>query len=90
MSTVSMHSSNRRQSSLPGKIRQLLKTYWVYLQNRSAARALARLDDCMLKDMGISRSQIRAHVYRTCPDRMCQDYEEFRSHADRTSPDRMR
>jgi uncharacterized protein YjiS (DUF1127 family) len=51
------------------KIRTALKAYRVYLENRNAVRALARLDDCLLKDMGISRSQIRAHVYRPSMDR---------------------
>jgi len=69
MSTISIHASARRRSSPSRKFRTALKAYWAYLENRNAVRALARLDDCLLKDMGISRSQIRAHVYRPSTDR---------------------
>ena len=76
MSTISMQFSACRESSSSGTIRTALKAFWLHWQNRRAMRALARLDDYMLKDMGISRSEICSRVYRISPGRACGGCEE--------------
>jgi uncharacterized protein YjiS (DUF1127 family) len=64
MSTLSAPSlpSSYARSSLPGRIWAMLKQYRRARKHRRAARALAALNDYMLKDMGISRSEIYGAV----------------------------
>jgi uncharacterized protein YjiS (DUF1127 family) len=63
MSTASARSpaSSRKRSSA-GKILAILKVVIVRWQHYRASRALAGLSDYMLKDMGISRSEIHPLV----------------------------
>jgi uncharacterized protein YjiS (DUF1127 family) len=64
MSTISAQSMPPRVSrlSLLGRLLAMLKLYRRVHQHRRASRALATLNDHMLKDMGISRSEIHGAV----------------------------
>ncbi len=64
MSTISAPSMPPRYArpSLPGRIWAMLKRYRRAGQHYRAARALAALNDHMLKHMGISRSEIQGAV----------------------------
>jgi uncharacterized protein YjiS (DUF1127 family) len=71
MSTISMRSpTSSREWSLLGKIWATCKTYRVRRENYIATRTLEGLDDHMLKDMGISRSEIHSRVYDPSMDEM--------------------
>ena len=63
MSTASARSpASSRKRSFAGKILAVLKAFVVRWQHYRARRALAGLSDYMLKDMGISRSELHPLV----------------------------
>jgi uncharacterized protein YjiS (DUF1127 family) len=53
---------NYARSSLPGRMWAMVKLYRRRRQHHRAARVLAALNDHLLKDMGISRSEIHGAV----------------------------
>ena len=63
MSTASARSqASSHKRSFAGKALAIVKVIVVRWQHYRAARALGGLSDYMLKDMGISRSEINSHV----------------------------
>lgn len=53
----------RRSSALTGKILAAYRAFQANRARRIASRALSAMDDHMLKDIGISRSEIPMAVY---------------------------
>jgi len=59
MSTASVRSpGSSRKRSFAGKILAILRAFVIRWRHYRASRALAGLSDYMLKDMGVSRSEI--------------------------------
>jgi len=67
MSSTCTPTSRSRLRSVAGQAWSAFRAFQLRRHYRNAAHVLDRLDDSMLKDMGISRGQIHGAVYRPSP-----------------------
>lgn len=62
MATLTLLSPAGRISTLASTIGATCRAYWQHRANRRAIWSLAELDDYLLKDIGVARSEIQSLV----------------------------